>query len=104
MTGATNNPFAVRSPPGRSNNDGTDTQSHTGASIIAPSKFGASAASHSVNESQSIHYIVCLSLKEDSFFVLISIRSERVQWIGNSVERIFAAVRHGIKNTILILE
>nr|CAG4647943.1 EOG090X078K [Moina brachiata]SVE93043.1 EOG090X078K [Moina brachiata] len=53
MTGAANNPFAVRSSPGRLNSDGTDTQNQTGTSIIAPSKFGASSASHSVNESQS---------------------------------------------------
>lgn len=47
LTGTGNNPFAVRSSPGRMSNEtgGSDTSNHAGASIIAPSKFGASASS-----------------------------------------------------------
>lgn len=59
MTGAANNPFAVRSSPSRLNSEGNDTQNHTGTSIIAPSKFGASSASHSVNESQASENTEC---------------------------------------------
>ncbi|XP_057372554.1 ran-binding protein 3-like isoform X2 [Daphnia carinata] len=47
LTGAGNNPFAVRSSPGRVSNDSNsgDIPNHSPASIIAPSKFGASVSS-----------------------------------------------------------
>lgn len=64
LTGAGNNPFAVRSSPGRVSNDSNsgDIPNHSPASIIAPSKFGASASS-SCNSSNSVQAAtgVCLS-------------------------------------------
>nr|SVE70458.1 EOG090X078K [Daphnia similis]SVE71082.1 EOG090X078K [Daphnia similis]SVE71713.1 EOG090X078K [Daphnia similis]SVE72343.1 EOG090X078K [Daphnia similis] len=64
LTGAGNNPFAVRSSPGRVSNDSNsgDIPNHSPASIIAPSKFGASASS-SCNSSNSAQAAtgVCLS-------------------------------------------
>nr|CAG4649373.1 EOG090X078K [Scapholeberis mucronata]SVE93652.1 EOG090X078K [Scapholeberis mucronata] len=49
LAGAGNNPFAVRSSPSRANseNNNADIQNHSSSSIIAPSKFGASASSPS---------------------------------------------------------
>nr|SVE76419.1 EOG090X078K [Daphnia longispina] len=58
LTGAGNNPFAVRSSPGRVSNENNsgDTLSNSSASIIAPSKFGA-AASTPYNSSNSVQAV-----------------------------------------------
>ena len=58
LTGAGNNPFAVRSSPGRVSNENNsgDTLNNSSASIIAPSKFGA-AASTPYNSSNSVQAV-----------------------------------------------
>ncbi|XP_046653011.1 ran-binding protein 3-like isoform X2 [Daphnia pulicaria] len=57
ITGAGNNPFAVRSSPGRVNNENSgDTVNNSSASIIAPSKFGATASSP-CNSSNSVQAV-----------------------------------------------
>nr|SVE73591.1 EOG090X078K [Daphnia atkinsoni] len=55
LTAPGNNPFAVRSSPGRvsNENNGGDIPNHSSASIIAPSKFGASVPSP-CNSSNSV--------------------------------------------------